>query len=1269
MATQIAEVYGTGEAESENVALVPGWKIVKMLREQKDAIDEAMAVVIQGVILADAYVRSKQEGIEVRRALEAVRAKMSSLKKDVDDRYALHAASTVPAVAVESAVRMMFSNAAALSEMERHVKDLNGMHPDVSYILDDLADVLREKVAIVNSAVTEMFGENEASGDELDNAAVEEFTARVDDAITAMLLSFQALMSIDETAAPNGTTNGVCDDEDDAFGLRKRYLIDAHQRTVNLFRSGHLGNVLEAFNSLLSGVHMDTQSIQSRRYFASLVRRIYPLFNQYLLAVRRSLLDCILQHKSMLKFAYILCNTFGQLYKDGFCVPRDEKDDGADDDTTMEDNVAGTGIGEGEGNKDVSDEIENEDQVEGMQNEAPAKPDPQKKIDDEENGIEMDTDFDGKLEDVDAEDEEEDDARDNEEESEEPEEQMGDVDGNANVVDEKLWGDDDKDEDVNGQDEKTERDAPAQDGGGETEMAAKEGGGNDEEESSDRQEREDNQRQEAQQNVEPQNANEDGEEDSNEDIINEDNEAKYEDSHGIDPKAADEKEQQEQEEEDDMELPDDMDMDANEQEEDDRDGGRDQSADRMDLNSSEDMNHGNEESLEEEKDEETNNVEEEKQPDEAAAEEAQQEGSETLEPEALAEQEEQNTEQGPEVEVEKNNIQENRESAHEEQEPEKPDSEQSPEDATQAVDDQIQSSTQPYGVKGASGEKSALNVQPDEMSEEIPEDGENGSANEDFTPGAEKSQRRSQHSRNEGRDKSRKDENMDPNPRRSLGDALKKWMSRLKNISESTEEEKTNREEFNDEPLLDGDKALEYEFVKEDDEAADAQAMADATADQFEEMDRKALADDKEEKECGTDDAMDVEEHQEDVPDEQGTTSREPDAQKKGRSENPSGAIDLGLNEKDGKEVENKVRNDEEDVGGVDTMDVDEEEVDDIEWTRPRALNEGDTLADDEADESTLMDSHQYDELRLELEQSVAAWRESGQDPREAEELWRNYTALTRDLSFALCEQLRLILEPTLATKLKGDYRTGKRLNMRKIIPYIASQFKKDKIWLRRTKPSKRTYQIMIAIDDSRSMAESRSVQLAYESLAVITKALTQLEAGDVSVLSFGEDVKLLHPFDRPFSDDAGADVIRRFTFKQDRTHVRKMMETAMGILDHARTQSGAGPGSDLWQLQLVISDGICEDHELVQALVRKAAEQRIMVVFIVLDNRREKDSITKMTNVTYGVDLSTGRPTLQMSRYMDTFPFDYYVVVKDIGTLPEVLADTLRQYFMFVNA
>ena len=108
---------------------------------------------------------------------------------------------------------------------------------------------------------------------------------------------------------------------------------------------------------------------------------------------------------------------------------------------------------------------------------------------------------------------------------------------------------------------------------------------------------------------------------------------------------------------------------------------------------------------------------------------------------------------------------------------------------------------------------------------------------------------------------------------------------------------------------------------------------------------------------------------------------------------------------------------------------------------------------------------------------SLAEWRErsgggAGSGVR-AQELWRRLELLTGALSGELAEQLRLILEPTLASRLQGDFRTGKRLNMRKIIPYIASDFRKDKIWLRRSRPSQRKYQVVLAIDDSKSMVRS----------------------------------------------------------------------------------------------------------------------------------------------------------------------------------------------------
>jgi midasin (ATPase involved in ribosome maturation) len=41
------------------------------------------------------------------------------------------------------------------------------------------------------------------------------------------------------------------------------------------------------------------------------------------------------------------------------------------------------------------------------------------------------------------------------------------------------------------------------------------------------------------------------------------------------------------------------------------------------------------------------------------------------------------------------------------------------------------------------------------------------------------------------------------------------------------------------------------------------------------------------------------------------------------------------------------------------------------------------------------------------------------------------------------------------------------------IIYLIASNFKKDKIWLRRSLPTKRTYKVVVALDNSLSMSEN----------------------------------------------------------------------------------------------------------------------------------------------------------------------------------------------------
>lgn len=47
--------------------------------------------------------------------------------------------------------------------------------------------------------------------------------------------------------------------------------------------------------------------------------------------------------------------------------------------------------------------------------------------------------------------------------------------------------------------------------------------------------------------------------------------------------------------------------------------------------------------------------------------------------------------------------------------------------------------------------------------------------------------------------------------------------------------------------------------------------------------------------------------------------------------------------------------------------------------------------------------------------------------------LWKRFELSTTKLSLKLDEQLHHVMEPTVASKLQGDYKIGKRINMKKV--------------------------------------------------------------------------------------------------------------------------------------------------------------------------------------------------------------------------------------------
>ncbi|CZR69956.1 related to midasin (AAA ATPase) [Phialocephala subalpina] len=459
----------------------------------------------------------------------------------------------------------------------------------------------------------------------------------------------------------------------------------------------------------------------------------------------------------------------------------------------------------------------------------------------------------------------------------------------------------------------------------------------------------------------------------------------------------------------------------------------------------------------------------------------------------------------------------------------------------------------------------------------------------------------------------------DAQPFKKLGDVLERWHRQQTKIRDPAE----HKEQAKDQSADVNQDASEFQHLQDENAEADEQALGTATEDQAHALD-ESMAIDQESKDIPDqfqpdevenddiehDDVMDLE----DAP-----TPKEPE---------PSEAY--------------------EGRAGAMIKQANQDRDEDPEDTRAHIQDDGD---EDVEEVDNRLESTHLDSANLNLRSAA-----------EARLQWTHYESVTRDLSLSLTEQLRLILAPTLATKMRGDFRTGKRLNIKRIIPYIASQYKRDKIWMRRSVPSKRSYQIMLAVDDSKSMGESGSGSLAMETLVMVSKSLSMLEVGQICVVGFGDTVKVAHEFDAPFSSDAGPKVFQNFGFGQGRTDVTKLVKDSIDLFRTAR-QKASGSPADLWQMELIISDGVCNssEHDTIRRLLRVALEERIMMVFIIIDNVKEKkkgESVLDLQQATF-VD---GK--LNMSRYLDTFPFQYYIVVGDVKELPGVLATLLRQWF-----
>jgi midasin len=191
-------------------------------------------------------------------------------------------------------------------------------------------------------------------------------------------------------------------------------------------------------------------------------------------------------------------------------------------------------------------------------------------------------------------------------------------------------------------------------------------------------------------------------------------------------------------------------------------------------------------------------------------------------------------------------------------------------------------------------------------------------------------------------------------------------------------------------------------------------------------------------------------------------------------------------------------------------------------------------------------------------------------------------------------------------------------------------------------------------VDDSESMKKSGAGDMALRALATVAVGMNQLEVGELGVASFGDDMKLVHPFHMPFTSDSGCDIVRHFKFDQQRTRVALCVESAASALEEAGDKASV-------QLVFLISDGRIErdSRSVLRRLIRDMMERNILLVMIIVEgDQKKKDGIMNMKEVSF----EKGKPIVK--RFIEDYPFPYYIVLNDVATLPEVLGDALKQWF-----
>ncbi|XP_053965849.1 midasin [Anastrepha ludens] len=1070
---------------------------------------------------------------------------------------------------------------------------------------------------------------------------LEGLDAVLESTLHAMLLALQKLYKKYTETAATPTEDSVSPSKmRNELELQEKHLKEQlHAALESDWQTLNIVDIVEQLSNVLLTLKHAAPT-QSKLAYARKLTTLMPILEQYYLLADYYLFQQLGAHKVSAKMLSVMLTVFVEIGSNGFCVPPDLMQD-EEGQAKEQKNGEGFGLEDGTGEKDASDKIESEDQLDDAKRPEDRKEEEGKQPEDckQDKGIDVSEDFDANMQDLEK--PEEDDSGESEDDDE-LDKEMGETGKEADKLDDQIWGDDEE---------------PKEEEEDENEQEEEQGKGTKDEK-------------DTHNDLDAKNdaANENEKDEEGLDAANEPtNEKRKQQEKDIDnmkePEVDEEQanpyhnELEEPPEAEEMDL---GDMNADNEQED-GDDEREGEENPFDIDKMKENMETLDEQTKEEETKDDDNENESKLDDDSDSED----GDEDTElrkdenrDEDKQEDEDAKAEEDKEIDTQTRSEQEADTPADDKQEEEQ-ESAEKPEDYEQSKDkvskeENVQSvpETENKGTPDQVQSENDQDVKQDQKLDEQ-ETGEEkdgvGQAENDTNDGghqgiAETKEKVAQEESTKEQKTQEKRKQGKTNEERTLGEAEQNKLKQLKTIDKMKEQQQADAENEDDKEA----DAEEFQHVK-DPKNSDKTTLDNATEEQSKQIRHQ---EDEEQQNAENEDEESNENLLEEEEEENEINNEEQDLEEMSaekfdqKSDKPS---------KTERSKERSEAHEEMEVEGevVPTMTVTRSDDTSAHCNKEILL---DNLTRNEE-----LSAAEMLEMRRTYQEQLNA-NKTSLPIHEDYETWQTISSRMSQNARELCEQLRLILEPTKCTRLKGDYRTGRRINMKKIIPYIASQFRKDKIWLRRTKAAQRDYKITIAIDDSKSMHHNNSKTLTLEAISLVSQALTLLESGRLSIVSFGESPQIILNHTAQFD---GPKLVNALNFAQDKTKIAE-------LLDFVRTanmeESALGTDNGLFEnLLLVLSDGrniFSEGRVKVRNAIKLARLQRIFIVYIIIDNPENKDSILDIQTMEMLPD-----KRINIKSYLEDFPFPYYVIVRDLNQLPLVLSEAMRQWFELVNS